>query len=94
MSPSVDKLSLTSELRQQNIEKLKNEHFDLLIIGGGINGVATARDAAMRGLQVALVEKSDFASGTSSQSSKLIHGGVRYLEQWDFRPSARRVSRA
>ena len=58
--------------------------FDLLIIGGGINGTAIARDAAGRGLDVLLVEKDDLASHTSSASSKLIHGGLRYLEQYDF----------
>lgn len=58
--------------------------FDLLVIGGGINGAGIARDAAMRGLQVAVVEQGDFASGTSSKSSKLIHGGLRYLENYEF----------
>ena len=58
--------------------------FDLLIIGGGINGAAIARDAAGRGLDVLLVEKDDLASHTSSASSKLIHGGLRYLEQYEF----------
>jgi glycerol-3-phosphate dehydrogenase len=61
------------------------ESFDLLIIGGGINGAAIARDAAGRGLDVLLVEKDDLASHTSSASSKLIHGGLRYLEQYEFR---------
>jgi glycerol-3-phosphate dehydrogenase len=59
--------------------------FDLLIIGGGINGAGVARDAAGRGLNVLLVEKADLAAATSSQSSKLIHGGLRYLEQYEFR---------
>jgi glycerol-3-phosphate dehydrogenase len=63
---------------------LTQQTFDLLIIGGGIVGAGIARDAALRGLSVALVEKGDFASGTSSRSSKLIHGGFRYLEQFDF----------
>lgn len=63
---------------------MKNEKFDLLIIGGGITGAGVARDAALRGLKVALVEASDFASGTSSRSSKLIHGGIRYLENFEF----------
>lgn len=58
--------------------------FDLLIIGGGINGAAVARDAAGRGLSVYLAEKGDYASGTSSASSKLVHGGIRYLEQYRF----------
>jgi glycerol-3-phosphate dehydrogenase len=59
--------------------------FDLLVIGGGINGVGIARDAAGRGLSVLLVEQGDLASGTSSASSKLVHGGLRYLEQYEFR---------
>ena len=59
--------------------------YDLLVIGGGINGVGIARDAAGRGLSVLLVEQSDLASGTSSASSKLVHGGLRYLEQYEFR---------
>ena len=58
--------------------------FDLLIIGGGVTGAGAALDAATRGLKVALIEAQDFASGTSSRSSKLIHGGLRYLEQYDF----------
>ena len=76
---------LSPGVRARNIERLRREPFDVLVIGGGINGAAVARDAAMRGLRVALVEKGDFASGTSSKSSKLIHGGVRYLQQRDFR---------
>src|SRR5262249_9852923 len=71
--------------RERNLERLREEVFDLLVIGGGINGAGIARDAALRGLRVALVEKGDFASGTSSKSSKLIHGGVRYLQHGDFR---------
>jgi glycerol-3-phosphate dehydrogenase len=65
-------------------EALAKPSFDLLVIGGGINGAGIARDAAMRGLRVALVEQNDFASGTSSKSSKLIHGGLRYLENYEF----------
>src|SRR5712672_260829 len=57
------------------------ENFDLLVIGGGITGCGVARDAAMRGLNVVLVERDDFASGTSGRSSRLVHGGIRYLEQ-------------
>lgn len=60
-------------------------HFDLLVIGGGINGAGIARDAAGRGLDVCLVEKDDLASATSSASTKLIHGGLRYLEHYEFR---------
>src|SRR5579884_3886107 len=59
--------------------------FDLAIVGGGINGAGIARDAAGRGLRVVLVEQNDLASGTSSASSKLIHGGLRYLEHGEFR---------
>ncbi|MBI1289376.1 MAG: FAD-dependent oxidoreductase [Flavobacteriales bacterium] len=70
--------------RSSIIEKLKNETFDLLVIGGGITGVGIALDAAGRGLKVALVEKQDFAAGTSSRSTKLIHGGLRYLKQLEF----------
>lgn len=72
------------ETREQNLKKLKTEDFDLAIIGGGITGAGVARDAASRGMKVALVEAKDFASGTSSRSSKLIHGGVRYLENLEF----------
>ena len=66
------------------IASLREGPFDLLVIGGGITGAGIALDAASRGLKVALVEKSDFASGTSSKSTKLIHGGLRYLKQFDF----------
>ncbi|MGE0614137.1 MAG: FAD-dependent oxidoreductase [Bacteriovoracia bacterium] len=70
--------------RARSLERFQNEKFDLLVIGGGITGAATARDAASRGLKVALVEMRDFAGGTSSRSSKLIHGGLRYLENLEF----------
>jgi len=65
---------------QRNIEQLQRTTYDLLVIGGGINGAAIAHLAAKRGMKVALLEKGDFASGTSSKSTKLIHGGIRYLE--------------
>ena len=71
--------------RSAALARLGSETFDLLVIGGGINGAGIARDAAMRGLRTALVDHADFASGTSSRSSKLIHGGFRYLEQGDVR---------
>nr|WP_017201827.1 glycerol-3-phosphate dehydrogenase/oxidase [Microbacterium barkeri] len=64
--------------------ELEQTLFDLVVIGGGITGVATARDAALRGLSVLVVEKDDFAAGTSSRSSKLIHGGLRYLQTYQF----------
>jgi glycerol-3-phosphate dehydrogenase len=72
--------SSSSQTRSERIARLAREGFDLLVIGGGITGAAIARDAALRGLSVALVEKGDFASGTSSRSSKLVHGGLRYLK--------------
>src|SRR5260370_40106701 len=65
--------------------RLRAETFDLAVIGGGINGTAIARDAAMRGLKVVLLERGDFAGATSSRSSKLIHGGLRYLPQGQLR---------
>jgi len=71
----------SSLIRAEQIARLTGETFDVAIIGGGINGAAVARDAAMRGLRVALFDKGDFAGGTSSRSSKLIHGGLRYLAQ-------------
>ncbi|MCK6599228.1 MAG: FAD-dependent oxidoreductase, partial [Bdellovibrionaceae bacterium] len=73
------------QLRAQNIIEIEQETFDVLIVGGGINGAGIARDAAMRGMKVALIEQNDFASGTSSRSSKLIHGGIRYLENLEFK---------
>ena len=66
--------------REAMFSALGQEVFDLLVVGGGITGTGVARDAALRGLRVALVEKDDYASGTSSRSSRLVHGGVRYLE--------------
>lgn len=68
-------------LRQQALSQLRTQQFDLCIIGGGATGAGCALDAALRGLSVALIEKNDFASATSSRSTKLVHGGVRYLEQ-------------
>jgi glycerol-3-phosphate dehydrogenase len=67
------------------VEALRDETFDLLILGGGITGAGVALDAVLRGLRVALIDKGDFASGTSSASSKLVHGGLRYLEHGEFR---------
>ena len=67
--------------RQEQIEQLKSTDFDVCIIGGGATGTGVALDAATRGLKVALIERDDFSAGTSSRSTKLIHGGVRYLEQ-------------
>lgn len=72
--------------RLSDLAKLKTgaSVFDVLVVGGGITGAAVAREAATRGLSVLVAEKNDFASGTSSRSSKLVHGGVRYLEQFEF----------
>ena len=67
-------------MRSEALSRLAGREFDALIIGGGVTGAGIARDAAMRGLNVALIDKGDFASGTSSRSSRLVHGGVRYLE--------------
>jgi len=69
----------------RNPEGLNRQHFDVMIIGGGINGAGLARDLALRGIRTALVDKDDFGSGTSSASTKLIHGGLRYLENFDLR---------
>jgi glycerol-3-phosphate dehydrogenase len=66
--------------RRARLDRLASEEFDLLVVGGGITGCGIARDAALRGVRVALAEKDDFASGTSSRSSRLVHGGLRYLE--------------
>ncbi len=71
--------------RKKALSRFGSEVFDFLVIGGGITGAAVARDAASRGLSVALIERDDFASGTSSASSKLIHGGLRYLENFEFK---------
>src|SRR5919199_6390215 len=68
------------DARAARLAALGAEDFDVLVIGGGVTGCGIARDAALRGLRVALVEKDDFGSGTSSRSSRLIHGGLRYLE--------------
>ena len=70
--------------RKDQLERLAAEHFDLVVIGGGITGAGVALDAASRGLKTALVERDDFASGTSSKSTKLIHGGLRYLKNLEI----------
>ncbi len=70
---------------KRDFAALQNQHFDLLICGGGVYGAWTAYDAALRGLKVAIVEQGDWANATSSASSKLIHGGLRYLETYDFK---------
>ena len=71
--------------RSGSLHRLRHDDFDVLVVGGGITGAGVALDAASRGLRTALVERDDFASGTSSKSSKLVHGGLRYLDQHEFR---------
>ena len=81
----MDKNSLMSAVnRSAAIQAIKEETFDLIVIGGGVTGCGIALDAASRGLKTVVLEKEDFASGTSSKSTKLIHGGLRYLKQLDF----------
>jgi glycerol-3-phosphate dehydrogenase len=75
----------TPLVRRPEWQRLLQEHHDLLVVGGGIHGAGVARDAALRGLRVALIERADWASGTSSRSSKLMHGGLRYLRQGSVR---------
>lgn len=76
---------LNPNQRAVALSALAEEEFDILVIGGGVTGAGALLDAASRGLKVAMVEARDIASGTSSRSSKLIHGGLRYLEQYDFK---------
>ncbi len=71
--------------RNDIVKSLKEEEFDIIIIGGGITGAGVARDASLRGFRVALFEKNDFAAGTSSMTSKMLHGGLRYLKNYEFR---------
>src|SRR5512134_2259909 len=75
--------ALDARARERTLARLEAEAFDLAVIGGGIGGAGIAREAARRGLRVALLEARDFAAGTSSRSSKLIHGGLRYLAMGD-----------
>ncbi|HLE69613.1 MAG TPA: FAD-dependent oxidoreductase, partial [Vicinamibacteria bacterium] len=70
--------------RSTNLQRLCREEFDVAVIGGGATGAGIARDAALRGMTVALIEKGDFAAGSSSKSSKMIHGGLRYLKQLEI----------
>ncbi len=76
--------AISSLARSATMDRLEREHFDCVVIGGGITGAGIAREAALRGLRVALLEAEDFASGSSSRSSKLIHGGLRYLAMGDW----------
>ncbi|HEX4731825.1 MAG TPA: glycerol-3-phosphate dehydrogenase/oxidase [Solirubrobacterales bacterium] len=84
-SPSGPDDRLGPDHRRRSIERMASEEFDVVVIGGGATGAGCALDAASRGLSVALLEARDYAAGTSSRSSKLIHGGLRYLEQRDLR---------
>jgi glycerol-3-phosphate dehydrogenase len=79
-----EELDFSPALRNTNLERLAHDEFDILVVGGGVTGTGIARDAALRGFKTALIEKNDYASGTSSKSSRLIHGGLRYLEQFEF----------
>ena len=77
-------LTFSAQTRTASLTRMAEEEFDVLVIGGGITGAGIALDAAARGLSVALVEKDDFAAGTSGRSSRLVHGGLRYLEHGEF----------
>ncbi|MEJ2769006.1 FAD-dependent oxidoreductase, partial [Mycetohabitans sp. B46] len=84
--PRQDRAAMTTTsplrvVREEQLARLSDDTFDMLIVGGGVTGAYAALDASLRGYRVALVEKSDFASGTSSKSSKMVHGGLRYIEQ-------------
>src|SRR5512133_1436853 len=76
-----DDVSVSEDERADALDRMGRETFDVVVVGGGIVGCGAALDAASRGLSVALVERGELASGTSSRSSKLIHGGLRYLER-------------
>lgn len=84
-TPSPSASLSASESRQRDMRALGSSTFDILVVGGGITGAGVAREAALRGLSVALVDRGDFGHGTSSRSSRLVHGGVRYLEHGYFR---------
>ena len=76
---------LSQEQRAASLEAMTSQKFDVLVIGGGVTGAGIALDAAARGLSTAVVEGQDWASGTSSRSSRLVHGGLRYLYNLDFK---------
>ena len=84
MSDGPSTQSCSPEGRVEALRGMATRDLDVLVIGGGITGVGIARDAALRGWSIALVEKEDFGFGTSSRSSKIVHGGVRYLEYGHF----------
>lgn len=85
MSAAYDLGAQMGNTREDTVKGLKSKGYDVLVIGGGITGVCIARDAALRGFTCACVDKDDWAFGTSSRSSKMIHGGIRYLEMFDFK---------
>ncbi|KAB7708306.1 FAD-dependent oxidoreductase [Bacillus aerolatus] len=78
-------MTFSSLQRKEMLNKLRTEHFDLVVIGGGITGAGIALDAAARGMKTAVLEMQDFAAGTSSRSTKLVHGGLRYLKQFEVK---------
>ena len=77
-------IDFSAAARRYFLQQAQQETYDLCVIGGGITGAGIAWDAALRGLKTILLDKSDFASGTSCKSSKLVHGGFRYLKQYEF----------
>lgn len=85
MPESPGRTALGPKQRAHDLDRMKSESFDVVVIGAGVTGAGSALDAATRGLSVALLEQRDYASGTSSRSSKLFHGGLRYLEQFNFK---------
>lgn len=85
LSAEMGRTSFSDQTRTSNLTELSSHPVDLLIVGAGITGAGVARDAAMRGLRAAVVDQGDFGSGTSSKSSRLVHGGLRYLEMADFK---------
>ena len=76
-------MSFSIETRKQEIANLKNEQLDLLIVGGGITGAGVALQASAAGMKTALIDMQDFGAGTSSRSTRLVHGGIRYLKNFD-----------
>lgn len=78
-------MSFSNKNRKESINRMKQDQFDVIVIGGGITGAGIALDAAARGLKVAVIEMQDFAAGTSSRSTKLVHGGLRYLKQFEVK---------
>lgn len=84
MFPVDDRSALNAAQRTRHLTEMASDSFDVVVVGGGVTGAGAALDAAARGLRVALVEQRDYASGTSSRSSKMFHGGLRYLEQFEL----------